>query len=253
MKVVSQNTHTITQKDKSVNRLLDQYIPSVKEQSVVVVTSKIVSICEGSIIPIGSVDKDKLIRENADFYTDRGDSQYNVMLTVKNGILAAGAGIDESNGFGHYILWPKDAQKSANSIREFLVKRFKVKHVGVVISDSRTSPLRWGTTGMAIAHSGFQALKDYIGSKDIFGREFQFAKLNVADSLAAAAVLTMGEGKERAPIAVIEDLRYIKFQTRNPTKKELEDLRIEIKDDLYAPILTKAGWKKGGRSRKDML
>ena len=254
MKVVSLKTHKITQKDKDLFKILDKYILSFKNNSVLVVTSKIVSIVEGRIILQKDVpEKDELIRGNAQFYLDRTKSQYKVMLSINNNILVASAGIDESNGNGYYILWPQDPQDVANKIREYLRKKFNIRNVGVVISDSTLVPLRWGTRGVSLAHSGFLALNNYIGTPDIFGKPLIMTTASVADGLAIAAVLVMGEGKEQTPLAVIEDVPFVKFQPRNPTKKELKDLRIEIRDDLYAPILTKAGWKKGGRSRKDML
>ena len=55
----------------------------------------------------------------------------------------------------------------------------------------------------------------------------------------------MGEGKEQMPIAIIEDVNNISFQSRNPSKKELEELRITPDDDLYAPLLKGTVWKKG--------
>jgi len=73
---------------------------------------------------------------------------------------------------------------------------------------------------------------------------------NIMDALAVAAVLTMGEGKEQTPIAVIQDVSFVKFQQRNPTKKELKDLRIAMQDDLYAPVLKSVGWRKGKARRR---
>ncbi len=237
-------THKITAKDKDIFKILDRYVTSFKNNSILAITSKIISICEGSIISTDYANKDKLITDNASHYLERGKSKYNVMLTITDDNLVPSAGIDESNGFGNYILRPKNPQKTANSIREYLRKRFKRKHVGVLITDSRTTPLRWGTTGMMIANSGFEALNDFIGKPDLFGRKLIMTKVGIADGLSASAVLVMGEGNEQQPLVVIENTPFVKFQERNPTSKELRDLRIAIKDDLYAPILTKADWKK---------
>jgi F420-0:gamma-glutamyl ligase len=107
--------------------------------------------------------------------------------------------------------------------------------------------MRWGVTGMSLAHSGFGALKNYIGEKDLFGREFKFEKLNIADSLAASAVLVMGEGSEQTPLAIIEDLPQVEFLERNPTNEELKELKINIEDDLYAPLLKSVMWRKGNK------
>lgn len=250
MNVTSLRTHRITANDTNIVAILDRYFPKLKERSVVAVTSKVVAICEGRLVPIDSVDKDELIKKEAQYYLPRTSSKYNVCLTIARNILAASAGIDESNGKGSYVLWPKDPQKSANEIRDHLRSKFSLKYVGVVLTDSKTTPLRWGVTGFSLAYSGFAAIKNYIGKRDLFGRTFEYEKVNVADSLAAAAVVAMGEGAEQTPIAVIEDLPFVTFQNRNPSKRELEELRIALEDDLYAPLLCSVSWRKGGLGKK---
>lgn len=241
-------THKITSEDSDLFKILDQYVTEISENSVLAVTSKIVSITEGSVLKIEEgVDKDKLIAENSQFYLPRSSNKYNVSFTITNNILSASAGIDESNGNGYYILWPKDAQESANKIREYLASKFGVKNFGVIITDSKTTPLRWGVTGIALSHSGFNALNDYIGKPDLFGRPFQYEKLNIADSLASAAVLEMGEGSEQTPLAVISDLKNVEFQDRDPSSEELESLKIKMEDDLFGAFLEKVEWKKGRR------
>ncbi|MDZ4228087.1 MAG: coenzyme F420-0:L-glutamate ligase [Candidatus Levybacteria bacterium] len=245
MKIVSVKTHKITKKDKDIFVILDKYLLKLEEKSILAITSKIVSIAEGSLVKIDSVDKDELIRQESQFYLPRDQNPYNVSFTITHNMLAATAGIDESNGNGYYILWPKNPQKSANKIREYLKKKFHLKNVGVIITDSKTSPLRWGVTSAAIAYSGLKPLKDYIGKKDLFERKFAFEKLSIIDSLASAASVVMGEGAEQTPMAIIKDLSFVEFQDRNPTKKELEDLCISPEKDLYGPFLKNVQWKKG--------
>lgn len=248
MRINSIKTHKITVLDTNILDVLDLHIKSIPENSVLAVTSKIVSICEGSQVKIDpSVDKDRLIEEMSQLYIPRASSKYNISFTVTNNILSASAGIDESNGNGFYILWPKDPQKTANQIREHFVQKFDLKKFGVIITDSKTTPLRWGVTGIALAHSGFSALKDYVGQEDLFGRPFVYEKLNIADSLAAAAVLIMGEGSEQTPLALIEDLTTVDFNDANPDEKEIDDLKIKIDEDLFAPFLKNALWQKGGK------
>lgn len=245
MNITRIKTHPITVADKSLELILDRYISDLKEGSVVAVTSKIVSICEGSVVKIGDAEKDALIEEQAEWFLPRASNKYNIALTIKNGILNASAGIDESNGNGYYILWPKDPQQSANQIRAFLKNKFGLTQLGVVITDSRTQPLRWGTTGIALAHSGFAALNDYIGKPDIFNRNLHVTKANIMDALAGAAVLVMGEGREQTPLAVITDLPFVEFIDRDPTQEELESLRIEIDADVYGSFLQAVKWQKG--------
>jgi F420-0:gamma-glutamyl ligase len=70
----------------------------------------------------------------------------------------------------------------------------------------------------------------------------------VANGLAASAVVVMGEGTEQTPIVLMSDLPFIDFQDRNPNQEELEALTISRDEDLYAPFLNGADWKKGGLS-----
>ena len=245
MKVTSIETHKIKPGDSDLFAVLDKYIPKLKEGSIVAVASKIVAICDGRVVKIGTADKEELIEAEAEYFLPASKSKYDVSLTIKDGLLVPTAGIDESNGNGYYILWPANSQETANQVRQHLSKKFSLGKVGVIITDSKTSPSRWGTIGIAIAHSGFAALKNYIGEPDIFGRKLKMTQANIMDALAVAAVLTMGEGREQTPIAIIEDVLFVKFQKRNPTKKELSDLRIAIEDDLYAPLLKSVKWRKG--------
>ena len=245
MRAVPIKTKKIRARTGSIFLILDNYVQKMPEGSVLAVTSKIISLCEGRVVGARGTNKDKLVEDEAEFFLPRKLSRYKIMFAIKNGILAPSAGIDESNTDGYYVLWPKDPQKTANEIRKYLAGRFKLKRVGVIITDSKTTPLRWGTSGVSIAHSGFEALKDYIGTPDIFGRKLKMTKANIMDALAASAVLVMGEGKEQTPLAIIEDLPFVKFRSSNPSKSELLDLKISLDDDLYAPMLKAVKWRKG--------
>ncbi len=243
MQVESIKTQKIRAGDKLM-QIFDESLPDISENTILAVTSKIVSICEGNLVSVSEIDKKKLVANEADLYLPPKPSNFDVTLTIKNNILIANAGIDESNGDGKYILWPTDPYKSANIIRQYLRTRFRLKNVGVIITDSMTTPLRWGTTGIALAYSGFQPLRNYIGQKDIFDREMAMTKANVMDGLAAAAVLTMGEGDEQTPLAIITDTSSIQFCDQNPTLEEINDLKIDLNDDLYSDLLTCVSWKK---------
>lgn len=244
MIVTAIKTHKITAKDKDLFKILDKYLPKLEEKSVLAITSKIVSIAEGRLIKMNCIKKDELVKQEAQYYLPR-NNKYNVSFTITNGILAPTAGIDESNANGYYILWPRNPQKTANVVRGYLRRRFSLKNVGVIITDSKTSPMRWGVTSIALAYSGFKPLKDYVDKKDLFGRKFQFEKLSIIDSLATSASVTMGEGAEQTPMAVITDIPFVEFQDRNPTGKELKSLAISIDEDLYGPFLKNVKWKKG--------
>jgi F420-0:gamma-glutamyl ligase len=72
----------------------------------------------------------------------------------------------------------------------------------------------------------------------------------VANGLASASVLTMGEGSEQTPIAIISEVPFVKFQDRNPTKEELELFYLKDKDeDLFAPFLNAVKWLPGKRKK----
>jgi len=216
----------------------------LKEKSIIVITSKIVSISQGQCVKVDSVkDKDELIKKEADYYIDRDQvPQGYVVLTMKDNILIPSAGIDESNSKGYYILWPKDPFKTAKEIYDFIKKTYHLKDFGIIISDSHCTPLRSGTQGISIAYTGFSPVKDYRGKEDIFKRKLKMSQSNVADSLATAAVIVMGEGNEQIPIAIIEDIDFVEFKEFDVTKDN--PLNIDKDDDIYAPLLKGAKWKK---------
>ena len=239
-------TRAVHSGELGLKQLIDESIVSLQENCVVVITSKVVSLCEGRTLPIDSCDKDDLIKCQSDYYLPKEISAYGFTFTITNDLLIPTAGIDESNGNGNYILWPKNVQKTANEMRLYLAKKFNLKNVGVLITDSTCSPLKRGTTGIALAHSGFAALNNYVGKADIFGRQFQVSHSSVSGGLAAGAVVAMGEGSEQTPLAIVSDVSFVNFQHRNPNKKELTELRISKDEDLFAPFLNSVKWKIGG-------
>ena len=247
MKVTSIKTHKITKKDTDLLVIVDKYVPELSEGSILAITSKIVSITEGSLVKIGDEEKDDIIIREAEKYLPRTSNKYDVLLTIKNNSMNFSSGVDESNSKGYYVLWPRDSQKSANIVREHLVKKYRKKNIGVIITDTASVPLRWGQRGVfVLAHSGFAALNSYIGKPDIFNRPLKMTSAAISDPLGTAAVLVMGEGAEQTPLALIENIPFVSFQQRNPTKNELEKLKMPLEDDLYAPLLKAVKWRKGG-------
>lgn len=208
------------------------YFKKLPEKSVIVVTSKIVALAEKRTAVIENVQtKEKLIRAESDLAIP---TKY-VWLTVKDGMVMASAGIDESNANGKLILLPKDSFKAARDFRNKLRQRYGVRHLGVLITDSRVIPLRAGVTGVAVGYAGFRGIRDYRGTPDIFGRKFKFSRTNIADGLAAAAVLVMGEGREQQPLAIIERAP-VEFCDR----VNRAELRIDIQEDMYRPLFLKS-------------
>jgi dihydrofolate synthase / folylpolyglutamate synthase len=237
----------LVEANDDIFEIIKSSIKEIPEKSVIVIASKIFSTCENRFVEKTTgtrTEKHELIRQEADLYLEPHSSKYDLMLTVKRNMVFVNAGLDESNSNNKYLLWPKDPQKSINEVWEFLRKEYGVKEVGVTMSDSSSFMLGWGVIGRAIVHCGFKPLKSYIGTKDLFGKEMKMEQTNIMQSLTDAAVLEMGEGNEQTPIAIVEDIRSIKFQNQTPTPKELAELKIEIEDDAYAPILQNVKWLK---------
>ncbi len=236
-------TGVITPGAVDLHDVLDAYLPPLVERMIVAVTSKIVSLCQGRVVPVDAATEPMLIEQEAERYCATRIGHYQIWLTLKENRLVPNAGVDESNGDAHFILWPQDSQQVANELRAFLRKRDGLCEVGVIITDSNVTPLRRGVTGIALAHSGFSALHDYRGQPDLFGRPLRMTAANLSDGLAAAAVLVMGEGSERTPLALLTELPTLDFQPRNPTVDELNALRIAPEDDLFAPLLAAVDWR----------
>ncbi len=242
MLVKAIKTRSLIPPQDNLLSVIKESVLEIKEKSVIVITSKVVSIWRGDCLKISQIeDKDSLIKKEADLYIDRtNDLPESVMLTIKNNILIPTSGIDESNANGYYILWPKNPAKDAKEIYQYIKKEFKLKNFGVIISDSHTTPLRTGIMGIGIAYYGFYPLRDYRNKKDIFGRKLKMSQTNIVDSLCAAAVYEMGEGAEQTPIAIIEDAGNIKFEIKTHKK---DPLLIGIDEDIYAPFLKSVKWK----------
>ncbi len=225
-----------------ITEVLSGALSAVPENSILAITSKIVSLCEGNIIRQEDCEKSELIKREADLYLPKGGNPYDVYLTIKNNVLIPNAGIDESNSDGYYVLWPKDPQASAQRCWQFIREQCQLKNIGVMITDSTDTPLKWGVTGICIAHCGFAAVNNHIGTKDLFGKPLRMTKVNAADGLAAAAVLCMGETNEQTPLALLEDLPFVRFQQGPPTQEELQAAHIALNEDIFGQLLTAAHW-----------
>ena len=203
----------------------------VHEDMILAVTSKIVSLAEGRLVPRDSINKKELVQREADIYM--GEIGHGCFLTVKSGLLIPSSGIDESNSAsGDYILYPRDPFASAFRIWSDLRRAWNLKNLGVLLTDSHTTPLRRGVTGVCLSYAGFQAVCNLVGTTDLFGRPLRMTQMNFADGLAVAAVLMMGEGAECQPLAVIENAQVQFSESTNP-----QELSIPFEEDLYFPLL----------------
>lgn len=210
---------------EDVTAFICAHIPKLKERSVLVVTSKIVALAESRTSP--KSQKSRLIREESTWALP---TKYGT-LTLKDGVLMWNAGIDTSNAAGKIILLPKDSFVAAHAIWKTLRTKYKVKKLGVILSDSRIMPLRAGVVGIALGYAGFKGVKDYRGKKDIFGDTYRVTRTDVADSLATAGVLLMGEGSERQPLAVIEDAPVVFAE-----KVSKKEIIVSLEEDMHRPL-----------------
>lgn len=217
--------------NENLIKFITKEVRRIPSNSILVVTSKIVALSEGRVVfAKDEKAKEKIIRAESQFAMR---TKY-TWLTIKDGMVLASAGVDESNADGKIILLPKDSFKSASRIRTVLMKHYKIKNLGVILSDSRLLPLRAGVVGIALGYAGFKGVRDYIGKPDLFGRKLKMSRTDVADSLATAAVLLMGEGSEQQPLALITNPPVVFVDRINKN-----ELKIDPKEDVYQPLFEK--------------
>jgi F420-0:gamma-glutamyl ligase len=199
----------------------------LKSGDILCITTKCLAIHQGRCVRIGTVDKRQLVKDEADRVLSDG-----CLLTIKDDAFIPFSGIDESNGNGYYVLWPKDIAKLLHDIHRFLCKKFNIENLGIISVDSKIEPLRRGTIGVAQSIYGFDPIKDYRGNVDIFGRELKLTSVNIADSLASSACFLMGEGNECCPLVIIRGVENITFG-ENFT---MQSLKIDRADDMFSGI-----------------
>jgi coenzyme F420-0:L-glutamate ligase len=238
MKAISIHTR-LFEEGENLEQFVLEHIPKLADGDILVVTSKIVALSERRTA--APAEKIRIIKEESDWAVPTK----HVWLTIKDGMFMAAAGIDESNAQGKIILLPKNSFEAAAQLRNALRKHYKIKKLGVLITDSRVLPLRAGVVGVALGYAGFAGVKEYRGSADLFGRKLRMTRVDVADSLATAAVFLMGEGNERKPLAVIEKAP-VEFRDRIDAR----ELIIPVEDDLYVPLFGKLNLKKTKKTRR---
>ncbi len=197
---------------------------SAQHADVVVVAQKIVSKSEGRQVTLNTVEPSEEAQRLAE-ETEKDPRLVELILQEssevvrkKPGVLitrhrlghvGANAGIDQSN-IDHNeqescLLLPIDPDASARGLCDSL-RELIGRSIGVIISDSANRPWRLGTIGIAIGASNVCVLDDRRGGTDIFGRELKITLSNIADSIATAATLVMGETTERVPVAVVRGM-----------------------------------------------
>lgn len=195
----------------------------LEDHDILVVTQKIVSKAEGRVVNLSSVQpsafalsvaaaegKDpRVVQLVLDEAVRIVRMARGLILTeTRHGFICANSGVDLSNvQEGYAVLLPVDPDGSAARLRQRMIEEF-YSHPAVIISDTFGRPWRLGQTNVAIGVSGMQAMVDYRGLKDDFGKELKVTQIAVADQLAAAAELVMGK-TDRCPVAVIRGYRYV--------------------------------------------
>ncbi|MGZ8801037.1 MAG: coenzyme F420-0:L-glutamate ligase [Mycobacterium sp.] len=183
--------------------------PWLRDDDVVVVTSKVLSKCEGRIIdaPADPELRDALRRKLIDAEAVRVLARKGRTLITENslGLVQAAAGVDGSNVDSHELaLLPVDPDGSAAALAAALRERLGVT-VGVVVTDTMGRAWRTGQTDVAIGASGLTVLHGYAGEHDEHGNELIVTEIAVADEIAAAADLVKGK-LTAVPVAVVRGL-----------------------------------------------
>ena len=232
MKVTAYRTALFRQ-GQDLAKFVFDHVPQLKEKDILVVSSKLVCLWKNCVLPGGSQQKkEQLIRA----HSQAALKTKLAWLTIKDGMVMTNAGLDESNADGKFLLLPNDLYACAHELRQALQRSYKIKKLGVIITDSMILPLRAGVIGAAVAYSGFKGVRDERGKKDLFGRALKTTLVNAADALAAAAALNMGECRERCPLCRIEQapVRFV-------SKTDRSEIMYPPEQDLYAPLFKAAG------------
>ena len=194
---------------------------------VIVITHKIVSKAEDRYVDLEEIIPSEYARCLAD-EVGKDPRLVEVILSESNevvrknkgilvtehrlGFVVANAGVDSSNidhieGISRVLLLPTDPDCICSEIRNRIQTEAGVC-VGIIINDSHGRAWRNGTVGLALGSSGIPALLDLRGYPDIFGADLKTTQVGLADEIAAAASLLMGQGNEMRPVVHVRGLPY---------------------------------------------
>jgi coenzyme F420-0:L-glutamate ligase/coenzyme F420-1:gamma-L-glutamate ligase len=206
----------------------------IQNGDIIVATHVIVSRAEGNIVDLETVTPSEfaktvakttgkdpqlvevILRESRSIIRMRDGK---LITESKQGLVCANSGIDQSNVPGNTVVapLPKDSDNSARTIRKNVMK-ISGKDVAVIVSDTHGRPLRQGEINIALGTSGFEPLRDRRGEKDLFGYTIRIKRTAIADELASAAELVIGQTNEGIPVAIIRGYPYPKSETANANK-----------------------------------
>lgn len=206
----------------------------IQDGDVIVVTHVVVARAEGNIVDLKKISpsdfaktiakttgKDPrlvevILRESKSIIRM---SDGKLITETKQGLVCANSGIDKSNVPGEttVALLPENSDHSAQTIRQE-IKKTSGKDVAVIVSDTHGRPLRQGEINIALGTSGFEPLRDRRGEKDLFGYTIRIKQTAIADELASAAELVIGQANEGVPVAIIRGYLYPKSEAAKATQ-----------------------------------
>lgn len=232
MEITPIQTRLLVPPKDDLHAALIESLPPLRDGDILCVTSKVLAIHQGRCVPMGSVSKQALVESEADAWLPDSRLQDRFLaLTIKGGVLIPNAGIDASKLHGFYILWPEHVTELLEQLWHYVTTTYGLQQFGLIATDTRSTPLRFGFTGVAMGSYGFDPLYSYGGRADAFGNPIQ-STVNLVDSLAAAAVLAMGEGEERTPAALIRGAPHLHFSG----SARYESVLAPVETDIFGPL-----------------
>lgn len=200
----------------------------VQDGDIIVVTHVIVSRAEGNIVDLDTIEPSEFAKNLARQYDKNPKvvevvlresksivrmGNRNIITETKHGFVCANAGVDRSNvpGDRNVVLLPANPDRSAQRIRQ-KIKKLTGRDVAVIVSDTNGRPLRDGQINVAIGVAGIEPIRSRIGEKDLFGYVLKVKRTAIADELASAAELVIGQANEGVPVAVIRGYVYPKSE-----------------------------------------
>ena len=218
---------------------------SLEDGDIIVIAQKIISKSENRYINLDDVipsqdalDLGEELNRDPAFIQSILDESKAIISTEKNviivehnlGFIHINAGIDRSNipqDKNLVLLLPTDPSNSAAIIESFISRSLSI-NISVVITDSMSRPYRSGVTNFALASANMQSLIDLKGETDIYGNTLKSTEIAIADELAAAAGLLMGQGDELKPVILIKGFSKSSYDINDAL-----DLTVDEKNDLY--------------------
>ena len=217
----------------------------LEDGDILIIAQKIISKAENryinldNVIPSQSaIDLGEELNRNPAFIQLILNESKTIISTEKNviivehnlGFIHINAGIDRSNipqDENLVLLLPVDPSSSAETIQSFISKSLNI-NISVIITDSMSRPYRSGVTNFALASANIQSLIDLKGESDIYGNTLKSTEIAIADELAAAAGLLMGQGDELKPVILMKG-----FSKSSYGINDALDLTVDEKNDLY--------------------